>query len=93
MRIRQSLLLNLLLLGLALAGPAQSQDEEPEKRNLVLDDYGEYSLPGAPIISPNGRQIAYTHEGQIFVVASADAEPRPVTSSETSAWAPRWTAK
>ena len=65
MRIRQSLLLNLLLLGLALAEPALSQDEGSEKRNRVLDDYDEYSSPGAPIISPDGRQIAYTHDGQI----------------------------
>ena len=66
MRIQKSLLLlTLLLLGLALGGHAQSQDEKSTKRNLTLDDYGEYSLPGAPIISPNGRQVAYTHDGQI----------------------------
>ena len=44
MRIRQVLpLLTLLLLALALAGPAQSQDEGSEKESLVLDDYDEYS--------------------------------------------------
>jgi dipeptidyl aminopeptidase/acylaminoacyl peptidase len=80
--------LTLLILAAPVPAPVLAQDEASDGRNLVLDDYGSFYSPGAPRISPGGEQIAE----QIFVVSDGNAEPRPVTSSATSAWSPRWSS-
>jgi len=81
-----------LLAILLLALPAAGQDDASGQRILTMDDYGGIQSPGSPRISPDGRQIAYALDGQIFVVPTGDGDPRPVTSSATSAWSPRWSA-
>lgn len=77
---------------LILAVPALAQDHAPQPRNLVLEDYGNFHSPGAPRISPDGKQIAYVLDQQIFVVASDDAAPRAVSSSASESWNPRWSS-
>jgi len=81
-----------ILAFLLLALPAAGQDEASALRELTMDDFGKIHSPGSPQISPDGRQIAYTLDGQVFVVPTGDGEPRPVTTSTTSVWSPRWSA-
>ncbi len=82
----------LTLLVLAATAPAQAQDNVSERRNLVLDDYGNIYSPRTPRISPDSQQIAYSLDEQIFVVSTDDLDPRPVSSSATNAWGPRWSS-
>ena len=48
------------------AAPVWAQNDASDGRKLVLDDYGSFYSPGAPRISPDGRQIAYVLDEQIF---------------------------
>jgi dipeptidyl aminopeptidase/acylaminoacyl peptidase len=82
----------LIFLVLALPGTIQAQVPSAERRNLLLEDYGRIVTPGAPQISPDGMQVAYALDQQVFVVSTDDADPRPITSSATTAWSPRWSA-
>lgn len=77
---------------LIIATPALGQDDSTEERMLTLEDYGSIRAPGAPRISPDGRQIAYTLDQQIFVVSRSDADPRSVTSDASASSSPRWSA-
>ena len=72
---------------LATASPAQEG-----KRLLTLDDYGEIRTPGAPSISPDGRQVAFAMEDRIFLIANAGDEPRALTASAAKSWSPRWSS-
>ena len=84
----------LLLIVAAIVNPALAGDEPTDKasRRITLDDYGAIDSPRSPRISPDGRQIMYVLDGQIFLVSTDDPEPRPITSSATSAWGHRWAA-
>jgi dipeptidyl aminopeptidase/acylaminoacyl peptidase len=93
MRNRQLFCRSCSFLGfLLLALPAAGQDDATALRELTMEDYGGIQSPGSPKISPDGRQIAYALDGQIFVVPAGDGDARPVTTSATSAWSPRWSA-
>jgi dipeptidyl aminopeptidase/acylaminoacyl peptidase len=83
-----------LLLAVAISGRAFAADEPAAKasRRITLDDYGAIESPYSPRISPDGRSITYVLDGQIFLVSTDDPEPRPLTSSATSAWGHRWAA-
>jgi len=63
-----------------------------EKRLLSVDDQERIRYPGAPRVSPDGEQIAFSEDGTIYVVSAASPTPRPVTTSAGSAWSPRWSA-
>ena len=77
---------------LVLAAAAPGQDDASRGRNLVLEDYGNIHSPGAPRISPDGRNIAYSLDQQIFVVSTEAADPRPVSSAATccAPWQPEF---
>lgn len=60
------------------------------KRLLELSDYGETRSPGAPRLSPDGKQVAFSLDDRIFVVRASGGEPVPITTSSDSAWDPRW---
>lgn len=77
---------------LAFSLPAAGQDDTEALRKLTMDDYGRIHAPGRPQLSPDNRQIAWSMEGQIFVVATGNNEPRSITSAASSASDPRWSA-
>ncbi len=85
----------LLLIAVAISGQAFAADEPSDKdsRRITLDDYGAIQSPHSPRISPEGRKITYVLDGQIFLVSTDEPEPRPITSSATSAWSHRWAAE
>lgn len=64
----------------------------PQPRAVTLDDIDKIKWPGAPKLSPDGRQVAYELDGQIFVVPSTGGTPRAVTSAGSSASDPLWSA-
>lgn len=76
-----------ILVALALA-----QEGAADDRLLRLEDRDNIHSLGAPRISPDGEQIAYTLDDQVFIVATSDAEPRLVTSAESTASSPHWSA-
>jgi Tol biopolymer transport system component len=84
----------LLLIVVAISGQAFAADEPSDKasRRITLDDHGAIQSPNSPRISPDGRNITYVLDGQVFLVSIDDPEPRPITSSATSAWGHRWAA-
>jgi len=59
-------------------------------RTITLDDFGRAQAPGQPRFSPDGKSIAFDHEGRIFVVATEGGAPRAVTSTGSAAWSPGW---
>ena len=77
---------------LILAGPALAQQGDSSGRLLLVEDWDNIRSPGAPRISPDGERIAYTLDEQIFVVATPDAEPRPLTSAASTASSLYWSA-
>ena len=89
-------LLRLLLLGaLACSLPAQG-------RPFTADDLVRMERVGAPVVSPGGREVAYTvRETQmeqnrgltrIHLLDLRTGKSRPLTSTEHSAHAPAWSA-
>jgi dipeptidyl aminopeptidase/acylaminoacyl peptidase len=83
-----------LLVVFSSLNPGLAQEAAPatEPRPISLDDYGKIRSPSSPRISPDGNQICYLLDGQVFLVSADGSEPRPVTSSATDAWGNRWSA-
>lgn len=79
-------------LTLASANLSGAENESSIRRALVLDDFGSFSVPESPQISPQGDRIAYVLDDQIHVISTDGGEPRSVTSSSGTAWQPRWSA-
>lgn len=76
-------------LALLLVVPAAlAADAAP--RPVTLDDLEAIKSPDGPVPSRDGRQFAYVLDDQLFVVAAAGGEPRPVTASGLTAWDPYW---
>ncbi|MGB5132487.1 MAG: S9 family peptidase, partial [Steroidobacteraceae bacterium] len=64
--------------------------EPAAPRPVTLDDLERIKSPGAPVISRDGRQIAFELEKQIYVVPTAGGAARAVTMAGTIAWDPHW---
>jgi len=80
-----------LLLGLLSASAVVVADEDSSAglRPLELTDGALVRVPGRPRISPDGKQIAWSEDGVIYLVSAA-GEPRAITTSSSSAWDPAW---
>ncbi len=63
-----------------------------QKRLPNIEDRENIRYPGSPQISPDGKQIAFSEDGTIYVIAENAPEPRALTTSSHSAWNPRWSA-
>src|SRR5215510_7877496 len=72
------------------AGAAERAEPQPAPRHVTLDDMNRIKWPGDPQLSPDGRQIAYEVDGQLYVVATNGGEPRAVTSAGSTASQPFW---
>ncbi len=59
-------------------------------RALTLEDSEAVQSPGDPVISRDGRLVAYQQDGQVFVVPVASGETRAVTTKGSNAWSPYW---
>jgi dipeptidyl aminopeptidase/acylaminoacyl peptidase len=59
-------------------------------RNLTFEDYGAIKSPGRPVISRDGKLVAYVLDDQIYVVPIAGGAPRAVTAAGSSASDPYW---
>lgn len=80
------------LLGVLPTGTLHAQLDSSTRRNLLLDDYGSLHPPESTRISPDGQQIAYVVDKQVFVVAADGGEPRLLTDPGNESWEPRWSA-
>jgi dipeptidyl aminopeptidase/acylaminoacyl peptidase len=69
---------------------AEATEPTAGQRPVTLDDIGKIKWPNEPRPSPDGKQIAYEVDGQVYVVATAGGEPRAVTSAGSSASSPVW---
>jgi dipeptidyl aminopeptidase/acylaminoacyl peptidase len=77
------------LLLIALVAGAAAPASAP-RRLVTLDDMNQVKWPDEPWPSPDGKQIAYEVDGQIYVVGMNGGEPRAVTSAGSSASDPAW---
>ena len=66
--------------------PAQSA----APRNLTFEDFDAIKSPGRPVISRDGKLVAYVLDEQIYVVPIAGGAPRAVTAAGSSASDPYW---
>jgi dipeptidyl aminopeptidase/acylaminoacyl peptidase len=71
---------------LCAAEPASAADA----RVVTIDDFDRVQDVGRPVLSPDGRHVAYAVEGRIFVVPAAGGDPRPVTAPGANASSPYW---
>jgi dipeptidyl aminopeptidase/acylaminoacyl peptidase len=62
----------------------------PSRRAVTLDDMNQTKWPSDPLLSPDGKHIAYEVDGRIYVVATGGGEPRAVTSAGSSASDAAW---
>jgi dipeptidyl aminopeptidase/acylaminoacyl peptidase len=59
-------------------------------RALTLEDIEAVKSPDEPVISRDGRLVAYVLDDRIWIVPVAGGEPRPVTAKGSAAWSPYW---
>ena len=92
--------LTLLALLLAGAGSSAVAKEIDALRPLEVDDYFALKRVGSPVVSPDGKWVAYTvstqdlekdsRETRVWMVAMSGGDPLPMTAKGSSAWSPRW---
>ncbi|NNE67441.1 MAG: S9 family peptidase [Pyrinomonadaceae bacterium] len=96
MKARSFLSICLLLTVFCFTGFSQNT----EKRPFTIDDTFKIKNVGAPVVSPDGKWIAFTvreadlkkdkTETRIWMVSSSGGEPIPMTSQGYSAGSPKW---
>ncbi|MEQ9561058.1 MAG: S9 family peptidase [Woeseiaceae bacterium] len=80
--------LHYTLIAIALSGNIYAVHARP----IVIDDFSRIIDVGAPVLSPDGNQIAYTAGEQVFVVPVSGGTSRSVSSAISSAHHPAWSA-
>jgi dipeptidyl aminopeptidase/acylaminoacyl peptidase len=96
--IKQRSLLLTFLISIFLVSLTFAQSD---KRPVEIDDYFNLKSVGSPVISPDGKWIAYTvsetdfdedsSETRIWMVSTDGGDPLPMTAKGTSAGNPQWT--
>ena len=89
-----------LALALCLLPSLFVQADAQERRPLEVDDMFAIKRVGSPVISPDGKWIAYTvgetsledesSETRIWMVPTEDGDPVPMTAAGGSAGSPQW---
>ena len=83
----------LLLTAMMISPLVSAEDDEATAPRLVtLEDMGAVMSPNSPHMSPDGREITYLFDGQVFAVSSDGSESRAITSSAAPAREFRWSA-
>ncbi|RLA27712.1 MAG: hypothetical protein DRR11_17830 [Gammaproteobacteria bacterium] len=98
--MKKQMLLTLSLftfLPLGLGAPLLAADT---LRPIEVDDYFALKSVGSPVVSPDGKWVAYTvsaqdlekdnRETRVWMVAMSGGDPLPMTAKGSSAWSPRW---
>ncbi len=83
----------LFLVALSATAPAFCATEKNAgngPRLLEISDKERMRFPGEPVVSPDGKRIAFTENDTIFVVSTTSENPRAITTSSSSAHSPRW---
>jgi dipeptidyl aminopeptidase/acylaminoacyl peptidase len=57
---------------------------------VIAEDFRALKSPDEPVLSRDGRQIAYAADDRIHVVPATGGEARAVTSKGNVAWSPYW---
>jgi len=74
------------------ASSGQGDHQVTDKRLVNVEDFDKTIGVGTPLLSPDGRQVAYASDGKVYVVAASGGTPRAVTSATSQAHEPRWSA-
>ena len=83
-----------------LVGSATPASAADDLRPLEVDDYFALKYVGSPVVSPDGKWVAYTVSSQdlekdsrgtrVWMISTAGGDPLPMTAKGSSAWRPRW---
>jgi dipeptidyl aminopeptidase/acylaminoacyl peptidase len=89
-----------LMLVVALVLPGHLLAQSPGKKRLTMRDMLSLKTISAPVLSPDGRRVAFTlaevdftesvYRTDIWVVDTEARKPRPFTRSKENESAPRW---
>ena len=74
----------------AIAISAERAPPATSPRTLNFEDQEAVKSPGGPVVSRDGKLLAYVLDKQVYVVPLAGGTPRAVTATGSSAWDPRW---
>jgi len=99
-RHRRALVAAAALAAAALAGPLAATAESPAKRPLTVEELWAIQRVGTPVLSPDGRTVAYTvtsydmdenrGNADIWVMPAAGGPARRLTTSKASDGSPAW---
>jgi len=92
--------MTLTLFGSLLVGSGTHPPAADTLRPIEVDDYFALQSVGSPVVSPEGKWVAYTVGAQdlekdnrttrVWMVPITGGEPLPMTSKGSSAWGPDW---
>lgn len=91
--MKRLVLAYLALVGVAIASPGLADVEPPSgnSRLITLDDYDGLRSAYAPQFSPDGQQLIYVIDGQVFLLARESFAATPIPSAK-SIGGSRWSA-
>ena len=94
--------ISLVAMLLAVSSGPLAAEETGERRPVQIDDYFTLKWVGSPVVSPDGRWVAYTVSSQdlekdsrgtrVWMAPVVGGDPLPMTAEGASAWSPRWSA-
>lgn len=89
-----------ILLLVALTIPGSLLSQSPAKKRLTIRDMLSFKTISTPVLSPDGRRVAFTlsdvdfkeslYRTDIWVVDVEERNPRPFTRSKENESSPRW---
>lgn len=82
--------LSSLMIGLIFSLTAQNATAEKAAKPQNTKSYTNNQWLRYPAISPDGKQIAFTHKGDIYLVSSHGGLARPLTSNPAIDYMPVW---
>ena len=71
------------------ADPNQNKPQKPHP--VTFEDNDKFKTVGSPHVSKDGKWIAYTLSGRIWIIPIEGGEHRAVTTKGSYAWNPVWT--
>jgi len=71
------------------ADPNKTKPQKPH--HVTFEDNDKFKTVGSPHVSKDGKWIAYTLSGQIWIIPIEGGEPRAVTTKGSTARNPVWT--